>query len=92
MRRIQRFIFLCLLLCTASFAWAQSVAQLKASGASVTSDPKTGVVRFIGYDPQAVALKPASPALQAMPLQAAAEQHMAEHASFFGLITTQSSC
>lgn len=85
MRRVNHFIFLWLLLCAASGVWAQSVDQLKASGALITSDPKTGVVRFIGYDPQAVALKRVSPALQAMPLQAAAEQHMADHASFFGL-------
>ncbi len=81
----KRLVFLCLLLCSASGVWAQSIAQLKASGATVTSDPKTGVVRFIGYDPQAVGFNRASPALQSMPLQAAAEQHMAEHASFFGL-------
>jgi len=62
-----------------------------ATGALVTSDPKSGVVRFIGYDPQAVGFNRASPALQAMPLQSAAEQHMAGHVNFFGLKDTNNS-
>jgi len=66
-------------------AAADSVEQLRASGARVVADTRTGNTRFVGFDAQAVGKQPAASVLQQLPAEAAAAQHLSRHAGLFGL-------
>lgn len=70
---------------TAEAGASSSLAQLAASGARVATDPQTGIARFVGYDTSAVADQPAAPAFRRMSAEAAAAEHVKNHADIFGL-------
>lgn len=70
---------------------AETVQQLRDSGATVVADPKTGVTRFVGFDKRTIANRAAlaganaDATLQQMPADAAAAKHLANYGSLFGL-------
>lgn len=63
---------------------AESIDQLRASGARITVDSRTAVARFVGFDADKVAQQPPGP-LQSISAQAAAAQHLNNYAALFGL-------
>jgi bacillolysin len=73
----------------ASNLWAQtpmSVDSLRAQGARVsTNSPAATPARFVGFDADKLTITPADPALQRLPAQAAAVQHLGKYATLFGL-------
>jgi Zn-dependent metalloprotease len=64
---------------------AASLAQLQADGARLVTNAQTGVIRFVGFDGQTLSATGADPAIQRLPAQAAAAQHLANYGKLFGL-------
>ena len=79
---------------TTQLGAAETMAQLRGSGARIALDSKTNVARFIGFDAVNVAGHAAlggataSAALQGMPVETTAAQHLVNFGGLFGLRDT----